>query len=85
MKTMTCRTLGGPCELEHWGERADDVIKAQDRHLKETENAGDATTRRPAMPRRAGGGTPRSRWVVPRRQAGLCRSPRRLTRFPGDQ
>ena len=39
MKTMTCRALGGPCDLEHHGESADDVIKAQDRHLKE---AGDA-------------------------------------------
>lgn len=43
MKTMTCRQLGGPCELEHRGETADDVIKAQDRHLKEAEKAGDAT------------------------------------------
>jgi hypothetical protein len=43
MKTMTCRQLGGPCEREHRGETADDVIKAQDRHLKEAEKAGDAT------------------------------------------
>jgi predicted small metal-binding protein len=42
MKTMTCRQLGGPCDLEHRGESADDVIKAQDRHLKEAERAGDA-------------------------------------------
>ena len=37
MKTMTCRQLGGPCELEHRGETADDVIKAQDRHLKDAD------------------------------------------------
>lgn len=43
MKTMTCRQLGGPCELEHHGASADDVIQAQDRHLKEAEKAGDAT------------------------------------------
>lgn len=43
MKTMTCQALGGPCDLEHRGESADDVIKAQDRHLKEAEKAGDAT------------------------------------------
>lgn len=43
MKTMTCRALGGACDLEHQGESADDVIKAQDRHLKETEQAGDAS------------------------------------------
>ena len=35
MKTMTCRALGGPCDLEHRGETADDVINAQDQHLKE--------------------------------------------------
>lgn len=45
MKTMTCRQLGGPCDLEHRGESADDVIAAQDRHLKEAEKAGDATHR----------------------------------------
>lgn len=43
MKTMTCRALGGPCDLEHRGDSADDVIKAQDRHLKEAERAGDVT------------------------------------------
>jgi len=42
MKTMTCRALGGPCDLEHQGENADAVIKAQDRHLKDAEKAGDA-------------------------------------------
>ena len=35
MTTMTCRQLGGPCEVAHQGATADDVIKAQDRHLKE--------------------------------------------------
>ena len=43
MKTMTCQQLGGPCDLQHRGETADDVINAQDRHLKEAEAAGDAT------------------------------------------
>jgi hypothetical protein len=43
VKTMTCRQLGGPCDLEHRGETADDVINAQDRHLKEAEKAGDVT------------------------------------------
>jgi hypothetical protein len=42
MKTMTCRQLGGPCDLAHHGETADDVINAQDRHLKDQEAAGDA-------------------------------------------
>jgi len=42
MKTMTCQQLGGPCDHAHHGETADDVIKAQDRHLKEVVGAGDA-------------------------------------------
>jgi hypothetical protein len=42
MKTMTCRQLGGPCELPHHGTTADEVIKSQDRHLKEMDAAGDA-------------------------------------------
>ena len=42
MKTMTCHQLGGPCGLELRGETADDVIKAQDRHLREAVAAGDA-------------------------------------------
>ena len=33
MKTMTCRQLGGPCDLAHRGSSADEVIKAQDAHL----------------------------------------------------
>jgi predicted small metal-binding protein len=43
MKVMTCRQLGGPCEVEHRGATADEVIKAQDRHLKDTVAGGDAT------------------------------------------
>jgi predicted small metal-binding protein len=41
MKTMTCRQLGGPCDLEHRGDTADEIIKAQDRHLKDVVAAGD--------------------------------------------
>ena len=43
MKTMTCRQLGGPCDLVHAAENADLVIQAQDQHLKDAERAGDAT------------------------------------------
>jgi hypothetical protein len=43
MKTMTCKQLGGACELELRGETADDVIKQQDQHLKDAVAAGDAT------------------------------------------
>ncbi len=41
MKTMTCRQLGGACDLPLHGESADEVIKAQDKHLKEVVAAGD--------------------------------------------
>ena len=43
MKTMTCKELGGPCDFPHQGGTADDVIKAQDRHLREMVAAGDDT------------------------------------------
>jgi predicted small metal-binding protein len=42
MKTMTCKELGGPCDHPHRGEAADEVIKAQDQHLKEMVAGGDA-------------------------------------------
>jgi hypothetical protein len=42
MKTMTCKQLGGPCDLALRGETADDVIKAQDAHLKDAVANGDA-------------------------------------------
>jgi hypothetical protein len=38
---MTCQDLGGPCDLAHRGESADEIIKAQDQHLKELVQAGD--------------------------------------------
>jgi predicted small metal-binding protein len=41
MKTMTCQQLGGPCDFAHSGATADEVIKAQDRHLKDAVSAGD--------------------------------------------
>lgn len=42
MKTMTCKQLGGPCDLIHRGEDANEVIHAQDAHLKEAVAAGDS-------------------------------------------
>jgi hypothetical protein len=48
MKTMTCEQLGGPCDHAHHGESADDVIKAQDQHLKDMVAAGD-TAHEPAL------------------------------------
>ena len=45
MKTMTCKQLGGPCDVAHRGENANDVIKAQDAHLKEVVEGGDEAHR----------------------------------------
>ncbi len=70
MKTLTCRALGGPCDLEHHGESADAVIKAQDRHLKQQEAAGDAAHQeaRDAM---------KARWRHPRQSMGWYRDAKR--------
>jgi len=45
MKTMTCQQLGGPCDLAHSGSTADEVIKAQDKHLREAVEGGDDSHR----------------------------------------
>ena len=42
MKRMTCSQLGGACDLVHHGEDANEIIKAQDRHLREAVAGGDA-------------------------------------------
>jgi predicted small metal-binding protein len=41
MKTMTCQQLGGPCDLALRGDTADEVIKLQDKHLKDAVAEGD--------------------------------------------
>lgn len=43
MKTMTCKQLGGPCAHELRGDTADQIIKAQDQHLKDAVANGDDT------------------------------------------
>ena len=43
MKTMTCRQMDGACDASFHGNTADDVIKAQDKHLKEMAASGDET------------------------------------------
>jgi len=43
MKTMTCAQLGGPCDFPLRGNTADEVIKAEDRHLKDIVAGGDET------------------------------------------
>ena len=46
MKTMTCEQLGGPCDLPLRGRTANDVIKAQDQHLKDMVASGDEAHKR---------------------------------------
>jgi hypothetical protein len=41
MKTMSCKQLGGPCDFPLHGTTADEVIKLQDKHLKEMVAGGD--------------------------------------------
>ncbi|MBI1862549.1 DUF1059 domain-containing protein [Candidatus Microgenomates bacterium] len=41
MKTMTCKQMGGPCTTKFQGNTADEVIKAQDKHLKDVVAEGD--------------------------------------------
>jgi hypothetical protein len=48
MKTMTCRQLGGACDLAHEGDDANEIIKAQDQHLRDAVAAG-ATDHEPAL------------------------------------
>jgi hypothetical protein len=43
MKTMMCKQMGGPCNTAIRGISADDVIKAQDVHLKAMVSSGDTT------------------------------------------
>lgn len=66
MKTMTCRQLGGPCDLAHNAESADDVIKAQDRHLKDAVQADDIA-HQPAHDDMKG------RWRHPKKSLGWYR------------
>ena len=66
MKTMTCRQLGGPCDSPHQGATADEVIKAQDRHLRETVAGGD-TAHAAALKEMKG------RWKHPRKAMGWYR------------
>ena len=41
MKTMTCKQLGGACDLPLSGASADEVIQLQDKHLKDVVAGGD--------------------------------------------
>ena len=70
MKTMTCQQLGGPCDLSHHGATADEVIKAQDRHLKEMVAKGDIRHEQAAKEMK-------SRWRNPIKAMGWYRQAKR--------
>ena len=70
MKTMTCQQLGGPCEFPLEGATADDVIKAQDRHLRQMVEGGD-DRHEPALEEMRG------RWKHPISGMGWYRQARR--------
>ena len=70
MKSMTCQQLGGPCDLALEGSTADEVIKAQDRHLREAVAAGDSS-HEPALKEMKG------RWKRPISGMGWYRSVKR--------
>lgn len=63
MKIMTCRQLGGPCDLGHRGETADEVIRAQDKHLKQAVRDGDETHREARQEMKY-------RWLHPKQSLG---------------
>ncbi len=67
---MTCKQLGGPCEFAHHGGDANDVIKAQDAHLKERLGAGDA-------PHQSAADEMSGRWKHPIAAMGWYRSAQR--------
>lgn len=78
MKTMTCKQLGGPCDFAHHGDDANDVIKAQDAHLKEKVADGDAA-HQPALDDMKG------RWKHPISGMGWYRSAKRdFAAIPND-
>jgi predicted small metal-binding protein len=70
MKTMTCKQLGGPCDHRLQGHTADEVIQAQDRHLKEEVSRGD-TAHLPARNEMKG------RWKHPISGMGWYRAAKR--------
>ena len=67
---MTCQQLGGACDLKLRGETADEVIKAQDKHLNEAVEAGD-TAHEPALRDMKG------RWKHPVKGMGWYRDVKR--------
>ncbi len=84
VKTMTCRQLGGPCECPHHGNTADEVIKAQDQHLKDVVASGDEA-HEPTLKADEGQVEASSfrNGMVQTSEAGFCRASRRVTERRG--
>jgi hypothetical protein len=70
MKTMTCKQLGGACDVPLRGVTADEVIQLQDAHLKEVVARGDEA-HRPASDQM------RARWKHPIKGMGWYRDVKR--------
>jgi predicted small metal-binding protein len=78
MKTMTCKQLGGACDLQLRGDTADEVIKAQDRHLRDAVAEGD-TAHEPALDEMKG------RWKHPIKGMGWYKNTKReFSELPED-
>jgi predicted small metal-binding protein len=78
MKTMTCKQLGGACDLQLRGGTADEVIKAQDRHLRDAVAEGD-TAHEPALDEMKG------RWKHPIKGMGWYKNTKReFSELPED-
>jgi len=70
MKTMTCKQLGGACDLPLRGATADEVIQLQDKHLKDVVAGGDVA-HEPALDQMKG------RWKHPIKGMGWYKDVKR--------
>ena len=78
MKTTTCEALGGACDFELRGKTPDEVIKLQDKHLKEMAAGGDET-------HAAAYKAMQGRWKNPVKAMGWYRATKRqIAALPGD-
>jgi len=79
VKTMTCKQMGGPCDAAFSGESADDVIKSQDKHLRDAVARGDEAHREAHEGMKA-------RWKNPIKGMGWYRSTKKaFAALPDDQ
>jgi hypothetical protein len=78
MKTTTCEALGGPCDFQLRAATADEVIKLQDKHLKEMVASGDQS-------HKAAHAAMQGRWKHPIKGMGWYRATKReIAALPDD-